>query len=99
MAPKSNAAYMAYGEVARDLKEQRAYPVPLHIRNAPTPLMKALGYGEKYRYSHDEPDAVGTQECLPDELRGRKYYRPTERGWEQELRKRIEWIESKRRKQ
>jgi putative ATPase len=89
-APKSNALYRAYGEAAGDALTTRAEPVPLWIRNAPTPLMKGLGYGRDYRYAHDEPDAVSAMECLPDNLRGRRYYHPTERGAEVELAARLE---------
>ena len=76
-APKSNALYGAYGEAARDALETRAEPVPLWIRNAPTGLMKDLGYGKGYRYAHDEKDGVAEMDCLPDALAGRRYYRPT----------------------
>jgi putative ATPase len=89
-APKSNALYVAYGEAARDALETRADPVPLAIRNAPTGLMKDLGYGQGYRYAHDEKDGVAALDCLPDALRGRRYYRPTERGSESELGRRLE---------
>jgi putative ATPase len=92
LAPKSNALYMAYGAVQRDIAERRTYPVPLHIRNAPTPLMKALGYGERYEYPHDAPEALVGQRYLPEELAGRRYYEPTPRGAEQELGRRLEWI-------
>jgi putative ATPase len=89
-APKSNALYRAYGEAAGDALSTRAEPVPLWIRNAPTPLMKGLGYGRDYRYAHDEPDAVAAMECLPDNLRGRRYYHPTERGAEVDVAARLE---------
>ena len=89
-APKSNALYRAYGEAAGDALTTRAEPVPLWIRNAPTPLMKGLGYGKDYRYAHDEPEAVAAMECLPDNLRGRRYYQPTTRGAEAELAQRLE---------
>jgi putative ATPase len=89
-APKSNALYRAYGEAARDALETRAEPVPLWIRNAPTGLMKDLGYGAGYRYAHDEAEGVSEMECLPDSLRGRRYYAPTDRGGEAELRARLE---------
>jgi putative ATPase len=89
-APKSNALYRAYGEAAGDALTTRAEPVPLWIRNAPTPLMKGLGYGKDYRYAHDEPEAVAAMECLPDNLRGRRYYVPTARGAEAELGKSLE---------
>jgi putative ATPase len=89
-APKSNALYRAYGEAAGDALNTRAEPVPLWIRNAPTPLMKGLGYGKDYRYAHDEADGVAAMECLPDNLRGRRYYQPTARGAEEELARRLE---------
>ena len=89
-APKSNALYVAYGEAAQDALTTRAEPVPLWIRNAPTPLMKQLGYGSGYRYAHDEEEGVAEMECLPDALRDRRYYRPTERGAEAEAAARLE---------
>jgi len=89
-APKSNALYVAYGEAAREALETRADPVPLAIRNAPTALMRDLGYGQGYRYAHDEKDGVSPLECLPDALRGRRYYRPGDRGAESEIRARLE---------
>jgi putative ATPase len=79
-APKSNALYVAYGEAAQDALETRAEPVPLWIRNAPTRLMKQLGYGKGYRYAHDEEEGVSGMECLPENLVGRRYYRPGARG-------------------
>jgi putative ATPase len=89
-APKSNALYAAYGAAARDALETRAEPVPLQIRNAPTGLMKGLGYGEGYRYAHDEADGVAAMECLPEGLRGRRYYTPGDRGEEAALAARLE---------
>ena len=89
-APKSNALYRAYGEAAGDALNTRAEPVPLWIRNAPTPLMKGLGYGRDYRYAHDEAEGVAAMECLPDNLRGRRYYHPTARGAEEEVARRLE---------
>jgi len=89
-APKSNALYVAYGEAARDALETRAEPVPLWIRNAPTGLMKDLGYGKGYRYAHDEAEGVAGMECLPEGLAGRRYYRPTDRGREKDLAARLE---------
>jgi putative ATPase len=89
-APKSNAVYLGYGEAARDALETRAEPVPLWIRNAPTGLMKDLGYGKGYRYAHDEADGVAAMECLPESLAGRRYYRPTDRGREKDLAARLE---------
>jgi putative ATPase len=92
LAPKSNAAYVAYNEARADVQERPAEPVPLHIRNAPTNLMKDLGYGRGYQYAHDAPDAQVDQEHLPEALRGRRYYRPVERGLEIELGRRLaEW--------
>jgi len=92
LAPKSNAVYVAYGEAQKDVQERPADPVPLHIRNAPTGLMKKLGYGKGYQYAHDAPDARVDQDDLPDALRGREYYRPTNRGLEAELGRRLaEW--------
>jgi putative ATPase len=99
-APKSNAVYMAYTEAADDAHKQVADPVPLHLRNAPTKLMKDLDYGKGYRYAHDERDAIADMECLPESLAGRKYYRPTERGFEKEIRTRLEaWDELRRSKE
>jgi putative ATPase len=89
-APKSNALYVAYGEAARDALETRAEPVPLWIRNAPTALMKDLGYGKGYRYAHDESEGVAGMDCLPDGLLGRRYYRPTDRGREKDAAARLE---------
>jgi putative ATPase len=89
-APKSNAVYKAYGEAVEDALTSRAEPVPLQIRNAPTGLMKGLGYGAGYRYAHDEEEGVATIACLPDGLRGRRYYRPTTRGAEATLHERLE---------
>jgi putative ATPase len=89
-APKSNAVYLAYGEAAREALTSRAEPVPLWIRNAPSGLMKDLGYGKGYRYAHDEASGVAPMDCLPDALAGRRFYAPTERGTERELGKRLE---------
>ena len=81
-APKSNAVYRAYGAAARDAVRDLAAPVPLHLRNAPTTLMKGLGYGEGYQYAHDEAEGVARMRCLPDHLADRRYYQPTNRGSE-----------------
>jgi putative ATPase len=89
-APKSNAVYTAYSAAASDAHTQAADPVPLHLRNAPTALMKQLDYGKGYQYAHEDPDAVAAMDCLPESLSGRKYYRPTERGFEKEIRRRLE---------
>jgi putative ATPase len=89
-APKSNALYVAYAEAAQDALTTRAEPVPLWIRNAPTPLMKQLGYGRGYRYAHDEEEGVAEMDALPEALRDRRYYRPTERGAEKDAAARLE---------
>ena len=96
VAPKSNALYAAYGEAARDVHEEGPLEVPLWIRNAPTGLMKKLGYGKSYRYPHDDPEAIVDQEYLPPELKGRRYYLPVERGFEREIIKRIKYWRSRR---
>jgi putative ATPase len=89
LAPKSNAVYAAWNAVRDDIQEKPAEPVPLHLRNAPTGLMSNLGYGRGYQYAHDAPDAQVSQEHLPDALRGRVYYRPTDRGAEKEIASRL----------
>jgi putative ATPase len=89
-APKSNAVYVAYSEAAEDALRQIAEPVPLQIRNAPTRLMKELNYGKGYKYAHDEQEGIADMDCLPPSLQGKQYYRPTDRGSEEEIRKRIE---------
>jgi len=88
-APKSNAVYAAFGEAQADVASAPAEPVPLHIRNAPTPLMQDLDYGAGYKYAHDYEGAHVEQEYLPESLRGRVYYRPTDRGLEAEIGKRL----------
>jgi putative ATPase len=88
-APKSNALYTAYGAVQHDVEQTAAEPVPLHLRNAPTNLMKDLGYGKGYQYAHDYDDKVTDMPCLPDNLAGRVYYHPTDEGFEQRLRARL----------
>jgi putative ATPase len=89
-APKSNALHTAYSAAARDALETRAEPVPLWIRNAPTPLMKQLGYGKGYRYAHDEAEGVSGMDCLPESLAGRRYYEPTPRGEEPAVAQRLD---------
>jgi len=89
-APKSNSVYNAYSQVKDDVMRTRNEPVPLHIRNAPTGLMKGLGYGKGYKYAHDYEDALVVQEHLPDSLRGRRYYHPTDRGHEAKIKQRME---------
>jgi len=93
LAPKSNALYMAYGEASADAQNMLAEPVPLHIRNAPTRLMKDLGYGKGYVYAHDEEDKLSMMQCLPDSLKDRKYYIPTEQGQEVRVKERMNQIE------
>jgi putative ATPase len=96
-APKSNAVYTAYSRAARDAQDGPADPVPLHLRNAPTKLMKQLDYGKGYEYAHDDPQAVSAMDCLPASLAGTKYYQPTDRGFEKEIRRRLEgWDAIKR---
>jgi putative ATPase len=89
-APKSNAVYRAYQAAARDAMTDVAAPVPLHLRNAPTALMKGLGYGAGYKYAHDEPGGVADMRCLPDHLEGRRYYQPTDRGMEVRLKEALD---------
>ncbi|MGA7291851.1 MAG: replication-associated recombination protein A [Terriglobales bacterium] len=91
-APKSNALYTAYGAVQQDVEQTSADPVPLHLRNAPTSLMKGLGYGKNYQYAHDTESKVADMQCLPDNLRDRVYYRPTSEGVEKRIRERLEEI-------
>jgi putative ATPase len=90
-APKSNRLYTAYGKVMRAIKENPAEPVPLHIRNAPTQLMKDLDYGKGYKYAHDFDDAYVDQEYLPESLQGTKFYEPSKMGFEKVIRERMEW--------
>jgi len=96
VAPKSNALYTAYGDVQQDVEQTSADPVPLHLRNAPTRLMKGLGYGKGYQYAHDLESKVADMECLPDNLRGRVYYQPTAEGIEKRIRERMEEIKRQR---
>src|SRR3972149_3544862 len=89
-APKSNAVYVAYEKARRDVQEKGALPVPLHIRNAPTPLMEELGYGQGYKYAHDYAGGVVQQEYFPEALGARAYYHPTDRGQEKIISQRLE---------
>jgi putative ATPase len=96
-APKSNAIYSAYGRAAEDARNGPTEPVPLHLRNAPTRLMKELDYGRGYQYAHDAPDAITAMTSLPESLASRRYYQPTERGFEKEVKRRLDgWAEIKR---
>lgn len=89
LAAKSNALYTAYGRVKREVARRPGLSIPMAIRNAPTELMKDAGYGEGYRYAHDEEGAVADLECLPDELAGTRFYHPTEYGWEARIAERM----------
>jgi putative ATPase len=88
-APKSNAAYHAYGEAMRTVKESGSLLPPKHILNAPTRLMRSEGYGDNYRYDHDSPDAFSGQDYFPEQLGRKKFYHPTERGFEGEISRRL----------
>lgn len=97
LAPKSNAVYTAYGQVLSDVESTRADEVPFHLRNAPTGLMRAVGYGKGYQYAHDREEKVAAEmQCLPDNLKDRRYYEPTSEGFEKELKKRWEEIQQLR---
>jgi putative ATPase len=100
LAPKSNALYTGYAEVLADIEATRQEPVPLHLRNAPTKLMKELDYGKGYEYAHDVEGRVADMDCLPESLQGRSWYRPTQEGREKLLAQRMDEIrkirESKR---
>jgi putative ATPase len=90
IAPKSNAAYMAYNQARAAVREGGTLPVPMHLRNAPTKLMKGLGYGKGYQYDHDAEGGVALdQQCLPEGLEGRVFYEPVERGLEGQLRDKL----------
>src|SRR5947199_4366840 len=98
-APKSNAVYEAYSRAAEDAHTDVAQPVPLHLRNAPTKMMKDLAYGKGYKYAHAEADAIADMSCLPPALEGRTYYDPKERGFEKEIKRRLDgWAELKRKR-
>lgn len=97
-APKSNSLYTAYQGVQRDIRELENMPVPLHIRNPVTSLMKDLGYGKDYKYPHDYPDHFVEEEYLPENLMGRTYYHPSDQGFEREIQKRLEFWRKKRSK-
>jgi len=97
-APKSNAVYMAYNRAADDAQNDVASPVPLHLRNAPTTLMKALDYGKGYRYVHDDPDAATEMSCLPENLKDRQYYQPTDRGAEKGIGEKLKEIRDRRKR-
>src|SRR5499426_923676 len=94
--PKSNASYRAMLAAAEDVKARGTLPVPLHLRNAPTALMKGLGYGASYQYPHDHEGALVEQEHLPEALAGRRYYEPTDRGREREIGERLDRARARR---
>ncbi len=95
-SPKSNAAYVGYGEAVREVRQGDNPPVPLHIRNAPTRLMKDLGYGRGYQYAHDFEDQTAAMECLPDALAGRRFYEPKDAGFEKDIKARLEKMKKAR---
>jgi putative ATPase len=98
-APKSNAVHTAYSQAQSDIREQPNLPVPMHIRNAPTKLMKGLGYGKGYQYDHDSEEGYVHQDYLPDNLQGREYYQPTDRGYEKQITAMMEWWADLRKQQ
>lgn len=99
LAPKSDAAYQALNRANETVETALAPPVPLHLRNAPTRLMKEMGYAKGYKHAHKEIEAVTDMQCLPDVLAGSRYYHPSNRGFEQKLRERLEWLEKRRNNQ
>ncbi len=99
LAPRSNALYVGYERAKRDALEQLAQPVPLHLRNSPTQLMRELHYGEGYQYAHDTQEKLTDMECLPESLRGKRYYNPTEQGLEKRFKERLEQIREWKRHQ
>ncbi|HYK87817.1 MAG TPA: replication-associated recombination protein A, partial [Acidobacteriota bacterium] len=94
--PKSNSLYAAYSEVAGDVHNTFNEPPPLHIRNAPTNLMKELGYGKNYQYAHDLKEKVADMECLPDVLHGRNYYHPSDQGMERKVQEVLQDIKARK---
>jgi len=97
-APKSNASYMGINQALAEVRQSGALPVPMQIRNAPTGLMKKLGYGKGYLYPHDHQNGVVAQSYLPDELAGRRFYEPKPSGYEKSIKERMEWIRGEREK-
>ena len=95
-APKSNASYAGINEALAEVRKSGALPVPLHIRNAPTKLMKEQGYGKGYQYAHDYDDGYAGQECLPEKLAGRTFYDPKGHGYEKSIVERMEWLKSRK---
>jgi len=97
-APKSNASYKAMLAATEDVQERGALPVPLHLRNAPTPLMQKLGYGKDYKYAHNYTEHIVEQEHLPKELLGKRYYTPSDSGYEKEIKERLKFWEEKKKR-
>ena len=95
-APKSNASYMSYLSAKSDVEKYGPLPTPLHLRNAPTKFMKEIGYGKGYKYAHDTADHIVNQQHLPDKLKDRKYYRPTDIGYEKNIKEWLEKVEIKK---
>jgi len=95
-APKSNASYVGINAALSEVRSSGTLPVPLHIRNTPTKLMKEQGYGKGYQYAHDYADGYSGQGCLPEKLSGRTFYEPTGRGYEKSIRERMEWLKQRR---
>ena len=95
-APKSNASYVGIDAALAEVRTSGALPVPLHIRNAPTRLMKELGYHKGYKYAHDYAEGYAAQEHLPDKLAGRKFYDPAGHGYEKTIKERMEWLKGKK---
>jgi putative ATPase len=98
IAPKSDAAYRALNAAMEIIENKPAEPVPLQLRNAPTRLMKQIGYGQGYKHAHSELDAITDMECLPPGLVGTQFYDPTNRGWESKVKERIDWLRNRRNK-
>jgi putative ATPase len=98
LAPKSNALYVGYGEVKADARKTVAEPVPFHLRNPVTGLMADFGYGKGYQYAHDAREKLTDMECLPENLKGRRYYQPTDQGFEKRLKEKMQAIEEWKRK-
>ena len=97
-APKSNASYVGIDSALSEVRKSGALPVPLHIRNAPTKLMKELGYHKGYQYAHDYEDGYSGQDCLPEKLEGQKFYEPKGHGYEKSIVERMEWLKNRRKK-
>jgi putative ATPase len=93
-APKSNASYLGIDAALAEVRNSGALPVPLHVRNAPTKLMKELGYHKGYQYAHDFWEGYAAQQYLPEELKGSSFYEPTDRGYEKNIRERMAWLKS-----